>query len=641
MPGEHILLLLSDPQAGQWLEKAALQPAGYRVTYASQRSAAVAILNGDPPDLVILSATLDGAPSADLANRLFQEHPLTPVVLLTENPSPELALQAFRQGFAECMQPPLNAIQVQQIIHRLLGRQQSWKEQVRQIASRDTYLLRSRINVLEEIEQVGRKVTSLLDLDSLLASVVDSAVKLTGAEEGSLLLLDETSGELYMRAARNFQEEFVRTFRLPTRDTLAGQVVRSRQPLLIDADTPQKIKTSYLVHTLVYVPLISQGRVLGVLEVDNRQSRKPFTSEQVTLLSMLADYAAIAVENANLFSRSEVERAKLETILKDIEESVIIVDHDRRLLLINRKARQAFGVTEQNVTGMRLREVISHQELLDILRESAAGLPARVELTLEDGRVLNAQLTQIPDIGLVITMQDITHLKELDRIKSDFVHTVSHDLRSPLTAILGYVELIERVGPTTQQQKDFIQRVQISVHNITSLINDLLDLGRIEAGFDTRKEVVSLTSIVQYAADGLVGRANEKSLQLAIAMPDNLPAVLGNPVRLRQMLSNLISNAIKFTPPGGKITVTSRAEAGQVIIQVSDTGPGIPNADQPYIFDKFYRGSNTPIDMPGTGLGLAIVRSIVENHMGRIWVESTPGQGATFTVVLPTIDQNL
>jgi two-component system NtrC family sensor kinase len=242
---------------------------------------------------------------------------------------------------------------------------------------------------------------------------------------------------------------------------------------------------------------------------------------------------------------------------------------------------------------------------------------------------------------LAVILQDITHLKELDRIKSDFVSTVSHDLRSPLTAILGYIELIERVGSTNKQQKEFIQRVELSVQNITALINDLLDLGRIEAGFDARMEIVPLPTLMTFTLDGVRPRLVDKSQSLVVDLPEQLPPLLGNPVRLRQMLANLIGNAHKYTQPGGEIRVVARAEGGQVIVQVIDNGPGIPLADQPYIFDKFYRASNIAPEVHGTGLGLAIVKSIVETHHGRIWVESTPGQGSRFTIVLPAVDQEL
>jgi two-component system NtrC family sensor kinase len=238
-------------------------------------------------------------------------------------------------------------------------------------------------------------------------------------------------------------------------------------------------------------------------------------------------------------------------------------------------------------------------------------------------------------------MQDITHLKELDRIKSDFVSTVSHDLRSPLTAILGYVELIDRVGPINEQQREFIRRVQFSANNITMLINDLLDLGRIEAGFDALKEIMSFTALIHSTLEGLRSKLDERGQVVRLEIAEGLPRILGNPTRLRQMLGNLIGNAIKYTAPGGWVAVRAAAEGGQIILQVADNGPGIPPSDQPYIFDKFYRASNVASETPGTGLGLAIVKSIVENHQGRIWVNSFVGHGTTFTVVLPVADEGL
>ncbi|MBN1147722.1 MAG: GAF domain-containing protein [Anaerolineales bacterium] len=641
MSNEHILLISSKPETNQLLERAALIPAGYKVTSLTKWKPAEDVLLNNPPDLVIMGDVIEDHGYAELAHSLLERYPFLPLILLPDKHSDNLAVDAFRQGFIDYLQPPVRTNDVQLAVSRALDRRRRWEDQVKLETKKGTKSLRKRVNGMEAIQRIGRKVTSLLDLDSILTSVVDAAVELTAAEEGSLLLLDEDSGELYMRASRNFQEDFVNTFRLPIRDTLAGQVLRTGKALLIDEKTPRKIKTSYLVYTIIYVPLIVQERVIGVLEVDNRHSRKSFSDYHVTLVSALADYAAIAIENSRLYSRSELERNKLETILKGIEESVIVVDHDRRVILINHKALDAFKVEEKNLIGKRIREVLNHQELLEVFGDKSLTNPSRVELSLEDGRVLNAQLTPIPEIGLVVTMQDITHLKELDRIKSDFVNTVSHDLRSPLTAILGYVELIDRVGPVNAQQIEFIRRVQISVHNITALINDLLDLGRIEAGFDARKEIVPFSTIIHYAIDGLRSRIDEKSLDLVLEIPENLADVLGNPVRLRQMVSNLLSNAVKYTPKHGKISMRAHSEGEQVIIQITDSGPGIPPADQPFIFDKFYRASNVPADTPGTGLGLAIVKSIVENHLGRIWIDSALGQGTTFTIVLPIAGSKL
>jgi two-component system NtrC family sensor kinase len=200
---------------------------------------------------------------------------------------------------------------------------------------------------------------------------------------------------------------------------------------------------------------------------------------------------------------------------------------------------------------------------------------------------------------------------------------------------LGYVELIEHAGEINEQQRDFIERVQASIDNITDLISDLLDLGRIESGLDISKELISITHIIHQVHEDYTGVTSENRQEFSISLPEDMPFIFGNPTRLRQMLDNLVGNAVKYTQEEGRIMIRADVEDGQVIIQVSDNGPGIPLSEQTFIFDKFYRASNITGDTTGTGLGLAIVKSIVENHQGRIWVESEPEHGTMFTVVLP------
>ncbi len=331
---------------------------------------------------------------------------------------------------------------------------------------------------------------------------------------------------------------------------------------------------------------------------------------------------------------------KFDTIIEHIEDGVIILDEQLNLLLVNPAARRAFGLWKDDVVkGKSVSEVLPHPDLKILLSESVNNPMRHNEITFEDGRVLSAQCTPIPRIGMTITMQDITYLKQIDRLKNEFVHTVSHDLRSPLTAILGYVDLLDRVGPVNEQQREFIQRAQNSVQSITSLVNDLLELGRIEAGFDTQKEVIPLEGIIRYTLEILGSQISDKKMNLHLNLPKDTPLMRGNPIRLRQMLDNLIGNAIKYTPEGGDITIEMEAQNEQVILRISDTGPGIPPADQPHIFEKFYRASNVPKGVGGSGMGLAIVKSIVENHQGRIWVDSLLGKGSTFTVVLPLYKQ--
>lgn len=632
---ELILTVISDTQVTFLLERM-LKSLGYTVQSCPDRQTALKVLPVINPTMVFLSEKLSDGSGLALASDVLRRYPSAPIILFVSQESPEVLKSAMRLGISEYLCLPLRAEDLNRAIKNGLDMARLRKEAVLLESNRATATLQRRLDELETLTRLGRTVAGSLDLDHVLTSIVEAAVELTMAEEGSLLLLDEDTGELYMRAARNFQEEFVRTFRIPVQDTLAGSVIRNGQSVLLDDNTPQKIKTAYLVQSLLYVPLSLNGHVFGVLGVDNRQNRLPFTEHHIKLLGSLAEFAVIAIENARLFSETIAERRKMETVLTDVRDGVILIDQDQRLLLVNQVVRDALGVTDdERLTGRPFRDIFNQAGLIELLDSQGRATPNRTEMAVEDGRVFSVQISPIPEVGLAFTLSDITSLKKLDQIKTDFVHTVSHDLRSPLTAILGYVELIERAGAVNDLQRDFIHRVQVSVHNITSLVDDLLDLGRIEAGFDMRKESIQLDQIIHYSADGLRKKLADRGHHLQINLPSSVPPILANPVQMRQMIDNLLDNALKYTPAGGTINISGHLEKSQVILQIADNGIGIPALDLPYIFDKFYRASNAAPEMTGTGLGLSIVKSIVENHQGRVWVDSNIGDGTTFTVVLP------
>ncbi len=640
MTRNHILLIVSDKENALFLKRTVFVAPSYRVSTVTAWNDAEIILQQDHPDLIVLEEQIEGRGCLDKARSIFERFPFTPVCLILAPDATIAPLQIIRLGFFDCWQAPLKTTEVLESAQRALAQRRRWMEQLQLRTSLTTSSLQERIKTLETIQSIGHKVSSMLDLDTLLTAIVEAAVQVTDAEEGCLLLLDELTGEFYLRASSpQFQQQPGQDFRLPVQEPLLTEVVLSGKPLVLEAANLSRTRPAISAQALLYVPLMIQSRVIGVLQLDHRRSNKTFNQQHVLLASALADYSAIAIENARLYQHAEIERRKWENILNRMEEGVIITDEDQRLILVNPKARQIFGLKDTNPFGRRAKEVFQHPELLEILGNSELRTPLRTEIVTNDGRVMSAQVTPIPELGLVVTMQDITPLKEIDRIKSEFVNTVSHDLRSPLTAILGYVELLGRVGPLNAQQQEFIHRVRLSVQNITALINDLLDLGRIEAGLDARKEAIQLASVIQFVADNLRTRFEEKSIEFAVEVQDHLPRVLGNAVRLRQMLNNLLLNAHKYTPEGGRVVVSAHLEGDQLILQVSDNGIGIPPSDQPYIFDKFYRAGNVPMDVPGTGLGLAIVKSIVEDHQGRVWVESTLGKGSTFTVILPVADE--
>ena len=332
---------------------------------------------------------------------------------------------------------------------------------------------------------------------------------------------------------------------------------------------------------------------------------------------------------------SESERTRLETVINSIHDNVLIMDEENLILLVNPAMCASFGLDEKTIIGKPVMDVIQHPDLRALIMSNGNHDPLHHhEVSFPDGRVASAQLTAIPEIGYAVTMQDITYLKEVDRIRNEVVHTVSHDLRSPLTSVIGYTELIARAGSLNDNQQDFLKRIQESVQHITTLINDLLELGSIEAGLDTRREWVQLDGLLLYTLDMLQGQIKSKHIKVNTDISQSLPALRANPIRLRQVLDNVVGNAIKYSNRDGEVKISIRAEGDQVILQVTDNGPGIPIQDQAHIFDKFYRGRNMD-SREGSGLGLAIVKSIVDAHQGRIWVESNLGQGSTFFIVLP------
>jgi len=330
--------------------------------------------------------------------------------------------------------------------------------------------------------------------------------------------------------------------------------------------------------------------------------------------------------------------AEMESILEQVDDGVLLLDAENRVLMMNQSLRRAFALSDKSYIGQPVENAFKNQEWLKVLKDQNPQV-SYLEIESPLGGTFDLRFFRIPQVGTVATLHDISNLKELDRLRGDFVNTVSHDLRSPLTAILGYVELIERAGPVNPQQAQFIQRVKSSVHTTTDLIDDLLSLGRVEVGMIDEVRPVDMKLIVAGALEALQPQIQDKKQMLKMGKTSELSPVLGSRTQLGQLVNNLIGNAIKYTQEGGEIHITLREEQQQLILHVADNGPGIPLTDQGRIFEKFYRASNVGADVQGTGLGLAIVKTIVDNHRGRIWVDSKPGEGSVFTVVLPVVKQ--
>ena len=631
MSSPHILVFSEEPAVYQELVQAlpAETDAVHLATLAALRDA----LPTSEAALVLLHLSVVNEAEA-LALVDEQAANASLVIVATEAPTISQFNTLLEHHVHALIPYPFQAKRVRATLAHALERVQRQAPQryLKENLTRVNRQLNQRLQEINAIYTVGKSVTSSLDVEEILARIIEASVNLTQAEEGFILLKEE--GKLYLRASKNMNAELAQRLCVEASDPIAWQVIRSGRPTMLQRST--KIATGYLVRALLYVPIQSPGHgTIGVLSVVNLLREQAFSENHLFTLSSIADFAAIALENAQLFAAVEAERSRLSAILEHSAETILVTDVDNCLWLWSDSAAENFNI-KPDARGQNILDYIGNIGVRELfLRLNDDQAPVHNEVDLEDGRVFNAQLSSIDHIGRVVVMQDITHLKELDRLKSEFVSTVSHDLRTPLTTIQGYIELLERAGPLTEGQQDFINKALHSLSHITALISDLLDIGRIEAGYDLDMSPFCINDVIRQSMDAHTMLIEQGELYAITDIPDEPLWIHGNTRRIRQVLDNLISNAIKYNRPGGVVKITAQPGTDYVIISIEDEGIGIPLEEQPKLFERFYRvRSPEAEDIHGTGLGLSIVKSVIEKHKGRVWVRSYPGKGSTFAFIL-------
>ena len=326
---------------------------------------------------------------------------------------------------------------------------------------------------------------------------------------------------------------------------------------------------------------------------------------------------------------------RLFALLHNAPTPMLLLDEEHRLFLWSKSAAELLHLPRDPVL-LPAEECIEHEELRALLLGEPTHEPR--ELRFPDGRTFTATLTTLPNIGQLVTMQEITHIKEIERSRSEFIAAIAHDLRTPLTAAQGYIELLDRAGPLTEMQRDFVQRALLSLRHINNLIDDLLEISELEGSYAIVMHRVELGGLLLQTCNTYRPIVEEAGLILRCNVPHEPLWVMGNAARLRQAIENLISNAIKYNRPNGWVAVSAYRSDDHVIVSVADSGIGIPHEEQERIFQRFYRiHDEQRAHIPGSGLGLAIVKAVIEQHHGRIWMESTPGEGSIFSFILPLL----
>lgn len=339
------------------------------------------------------------------------------------------------------------------------------------------------------------------------------------------------------------------------------------------------------------------------------------------------------------------ERRQLSAILTALVEGVIAIDHEGKILLINPAAEKLFGVPEADIRGRPALEVLRHQALQGVLHET---LRKNVPLTQEifihspQERTLRAQTLPVSygegQTGVLAALYDITDIRRLETVRQEFVANVSHELKTPLTSIKGYVETLESGAiDDPKHNREFLSIIAEHTRHLALLIDDVLDLSAIEAKrMKFRYDAVSVHEVAERLIKGLAPMANTKKVTVKNNLTETLPKVRADRDKLAQIFMNLLDNAIKFNRNGGSVELSAKADKSHLTITVKDTGAGIAPEDLPRVFERFYRADKAHShDVAGTGLGLAIVKHLIDAHQGTISVTSERGQGSSFAVTLP------
>ncbi|MCD6360711.1 MAG: GAF domain-containing protein, partial [Armatimonadetes bacterium] len=524
---------------------------------------------------------------------------------------------------------------------------------------------------LQTIAGINRLTSSSLDRDQLLIETLRWAEAEIGAEACSLLLMDEGGRHLRFEVALGEKGPMLKDFRIEVGKGIAGTVAASAEPLVVDdvrrdprwaGDIADAIE--FTTRSILCVPMILQDQVVGVIELINKRGGT-FNDQDVQLAQVIAHQAALFLERARLYRELEqrvdyanaelrdanrrlaLEMNRIAALVDQMADGVIATDGRDRIVILNDVAERMFDLDADNAVGNPVLAVVDHPDLVSLfampLSPHGGSYETEIVLDEETGRTLMARIALVEQageeaVGKCAVFTDITHLKQLDQMKMDLISFVSHELKNPIASLQGACQMLEeRLEVEDEHTARLLSIARRQGRRMQYLVQDFLDLSRIEAGLQ-----LDLSWSPIDDAEGLIegvfqlcrhgGSEHERIIEVA----GDMPVFWADKPKLESVLINLVENAHKYSPGGGRITVAAFPRDGQIVFEVRDEGIGIREADISKLFRSFERVHDPAHGkVSGTGVGLYVCKNIVEAHGGRIEVESTWGEGSTFRIVLP------
>jgi PAS domain S-box-containing protein len=512
--------------------------------------------------------------------------------------------------------------------------------------------MQKRLRELTFLHETSQLVSASLDLDSVLQSLMTQIRNYFQVEAASVALLDEDTGDLTFLVAVGEGAAEVTGLRLDEGVGIAGWVVKTGQPAIVpDVHSDERFcagvdeKTGLYTRALLAVPVKSEGRPIGVIEILNPASGA-FDRDAQRLLLAASGLAAAAIRNAALYERMRQTERRYESLFDNNADPIIVLDLDGKVLDLNQQVVEMLGRPREEINGADFCSAfgIDRHTCRTVLQRAQEGQHPSLKMQISSGdeiHILETQMAKI-DYGEREAIQwighDVSERVTLERMREDLTHMIVHDLRNPLGSIMSSLQLILAAFVEQDDTVPVTKLVRIAMRSgnkLYRLIDSLLDTGRLEAGeTELKKTFLSAESLVQEAIEQAQPLALNRAQTLTTQISPVLPEVLADGELITRVLTNLLDNAVKYTPREGRITLSVETDGEDLLFSVSDTGHGIPPESCQRVFDRFARLESAK-GLTGSGLGLSFCKVAVEAHGGRIWVESELGHGSTFYFTLP------